>query len=507
METTIYPFGTNGELPSSIGIINDLTTGGANKALSAEMGKKLNLDIHGGWVSFSVSWAVVGKYLNTSAVLTTSSDWSVSAPIYLSKGSAIRIGTQGHNFTAIASTDANGTSYTKLVAGRSSNNNQNNLYTYYVAASDMYIAVSGKTALGDVYVDVYSNVINLPAIDASDNSYTYNYITTSGSISTASTNIIITIANNGYTKAKFSSRISTSGLVIACYSGEPSSSTFLYGVIGNNSYTDYELPIQEGVKNIVYSNTPSSGANRIVLYGRSENIMSVGSLGESSSPISQSAFTQWIKRLTSWKVSPIIFTHQVGVHQANTETAIENAILNGKKFIEIDVGITSDFIPIITHEDVQNTTYSDYITDNPNAITLNQALLLAKKNGVVLELDLSYARMTLASQYEVIVNAVKNWNMTSHVVLTLEANYIKVNIDIFTGCILCIASNGTDVAMCDNADEIQPYIPYVLISRQGTAMTRERVEYIHNRGYAVRTYGNPTDYSSVVNMGVDILII
>ena len=40
--TTIYPFGTGGQLPSSIGIINDLTTGGADKALSAEMGKQLN---------------------------------------------------------------------------------------------------------------------------------------------------------------------------------------------------------------------------------------------------------------------------------------------------------------------------------------------------------------------------------------------------------------------------------------------------------------------------------
>lgn len=39
--TTIYPYGTNGQLPSSIGIINDLTTGGADKALSAEMGKRL----------------------------------------------------------------------------------------------------------------------------------------------------------------------------------------------------------------------------------------------------------------------------------------------------------------------------------------------------------------------------------------------------------------------------------------------------------------------------------
>lgn len=36
---TVYPYGTGGTLPASIGIINDLTTGGADKALSAEQGK------------------------------------------------------------------------------------------------------------------------------------------------------------------------------------------------------------------------------------------------------------------------------------------------------------------------------------------------------------------------------------------------------------------------------------------------------------------------------------
>lgn len=41
--TTIYPFGTEGQLPSDIGIVNDLTTGGVNKALSAEMGKELGV--------------------------------------------------------------------------------------------------------------------------------------------------------------------------------------------------------------------------------------------------------------------------------------------------------------------------------------------------------------------------------------------------------------------------------------------------------------------------------
>lgn len=41
---TIYPYGPGGQLPSGVGIVNDLSTGGADKALSAGMGKKLNED-------------------------------------------------------------------------------------------------------------------------------------------------------------------------------------------------------------------------------------------------------------------------------------------------------------------------------------------------------------------------------------------------------------------------------------------------------------------------------
>ena len=38
---TIYPYGTGGALPGSIGIVNDMRTGGANQALSAEVGKEI----------------------------------------------------------------------------------------------------------------------------------------------------------------------------------------------------------------------------------------------------------------------------------------------------------------------------------------------------------------------------------------------------------------------------------------------------------------------------------
>lgn len=39
--TNVYPFGQNGTLPLGSAIVNDLTTGGVNKALSAEQGKTL----------------------------------------------------------------------------------------------------------------------------------------------------------------------------------------------------------------------------------------------------------------------------------------------------------------------------------------------------------------------------------------------------------------------------------------------------------------------------------
>ena len=44
---TVYPFGTGGSLPSSIGIINDYHTGGADKALSAQVGKEIGEEVFG----------------------------------------------------------------------------------------------------------------------------------------------------------------------------------------------------------------------------------------------------------------------------------------------------------------------------------------------------------------------------------------------------------------------------------------------------------------------------
>lgn len=55
---TIYPFGTGGSLPSNIGIVNDYHTGGADKALSAEVGKQIGEAVFGdeaGWRQLDLS--------------------------------------------------------------------------------------------------------------------------------------------------------------------------------------------------------------------------------------------------------------------------------------------------------------------------------------------------------------------------------------------------------------------------------------------------------------------
>lgn len=73
---TVYPFGPGGQLPSSIGIINDLKTGGADKALAAEQGKFLD-DIIFQMNAYDIyrvdQTEITGWYINSSNTWTQAS--------------------------------------------------------------------------------------------------------------------------------------------------------------------------------------------------------------------------------------------------------------------------------------------------------------------------------------------------------------------------------------------------------------------------------------------------
>ena len=93
---TIYPYGQNGELPSSIGLVNDLTTGGADKALTAEQGKVLGQYIYGGdlsWESVDLSNYAVKKH-SLGANTTSNKKWTQKGEhqvIPVNPGQSVRI--------------------------------------------------------------------------------------------------------------------------------------------------------------------------------------------------------------------------------------------------------------------------------------------------------------------------------------------------------------------------------------------------------------------------------
>ena len=93
---TVYPYGTDGQLPSSIGIVNDLDTGGVDKALAAEQGKQIKFMLTGeiivdpgdsayehykdGYQLYAVS-SVVGSNIDDVQTLAQSGRMNVIIPI------------------------------------------------------------------------------------------------------------------------------------------------------------------------------------------------------------------------------------------------------------------------------------------------------------------------------------------------------------------------------------------------------------------------------------------
>lgn len=73
---TVYPYGTGGQLPSSIGLVNDLVTGGVDKALTAEQGKIIGQMIGGVAKNVVCTTKQANKGVVASNGLTTFGDIS-----------------------------------------------------------------------------------------------------------------------------------------------------------------------------------------------------------------------------------------------------------------------------------------------------------------------------------------------------------------------------------------------------------------------------------------------
>lgn len=131
---TVYPYGTGGELPSSIGIINDLTTGGVNKALSAEMGKTLNGNLT--QLGQKQENYLVGQYINsTGGIDTDATCAAIKDYIAVTPGDTISIIKPANKF--IAFYNAN-----KEFIARSSINAKAGVYSVQTPVNAYYFRVS-----------------------------------------------------------------------------------------------------------------------------------------------------------------------------------------------------------------------------------------------------------------------------------------------------------------------------------------------------------------------------
>ena len=158
--STVYPYGTQGTLPASIGLINDLKTGGADKALTAAQGVILNEMILSGMLSVGPDSDKLDKSFNSSGSIVTDAGQGIATiPILAGRGIKIFGGPLrwGTSYSGICfSTD--GTTWTPLFYG----SHDSDKWYHFKAESDGYVGVAldSTQKVSFVYEDITEPLVN-----------------------------------------------------------------------------------------------------------------------------------------------------------------------------------------------------------------------------------------------------------------------------------------------------------------------------------------------------------
>ena len=146
-------------------VVNDLTTGGADKALSAEMGRRINSRFNGSTTDIPSSdyTKIDGCYLSNGSIGSTSNYWH-SSPLRLLKGETISMEMQ-YNYTsqAIAIVDRDGNWIKEAVKGK-----QEVKVYEYTANEDCYVSV-GYLKSGELYRELTSLTITTLGLEGKVN--------------------------------------------------------------------------------------------------------------------------------------------------------------------------------------------------------------------------------------------------------------------------------------------------------------------------------------------------
>lgn len=133
---TVYPYGTGGSLPSSIGLVNDFHTGGADKALTAQAGKNLYDELHTITPVDLSSITAVSAFIKTSGA--DAGKWAVNYQSYKCKLVHVLPG-ELYRITG------NATTYTSIAVLKSDNHAENVMADFAAGWSGVQYAGIGRT--------------------------------------------------------------------------------------------------------------------------------------------------------------------------------------------------------------------------------------------------------------------------------------------------------------------------------------------------------------------------
>lgn len=225
---------------------------------------------------------------------------------------------------------------------------------------------------------------------------------------------------------------------------------------------------------------------------------------------------------TSKGISPVFFENQLIAHKGgNTGTAneianFEGAIANGYKMVECDVQFTSDKIPVLSHDasfsvggvtyTIASNTYADLIAVKPTLATLEELLILCKKNGVVVEID--FSKTYTNEQCGILYALLKKWAMCQKAMITSYVTPIRYLLGLDSDLIVCVSAVSTTAGVDAIADIISTAALAGVSTQYSSSFQQSFVEYVHSKGAFSKpwTVNDATTIATLWDYGCDYII-
>lgn len=210
----------------------------------------------------------------------------------------------------------------------------------------------------------------------------------------------------------------------------------------------------------------------------------------------------------------------------NTLVAIEAAIKNGYKAVECDIEITKDGIPVLSHDKtidrcsngegkISDMTYEELLQYDfgswkdlrfigEKIPTLEEALKICKKYGVILELDL--AGKIPGGQIDTVYKVVEKNKMQGFALLTAREYQLKEFLTEKKN--VCVSISGIyNLTNAKDALYIKELSEYCNFSMPSDSVNQAIIDYSHANGIKVKIWpvDDVNEANMLFNMGVDYI--